>query len=407
MPNNRRNYPYLIFKIALISLIAVLPWSRALTNIFLGLLLVSAFSEVFINKTKISWNVYFVCLCLLVLFCLLDAIRAESLSDWFSYFNIKFPLVLYAFVIIVFKNKISSQLIKNVSIIFSVAITSATVASSLNYFLNYSELNALVLQSKPIPIMGEIHHITFSVYCAFTVIVSAYYAYNFKIKWLGIFTFINLIGLHILAARTGLVGFYFACMILGVVYILKHKPKIKYLAVSLAMICILPIAAFYGISSFHNRILNSWEDIKVIWHQKDANYQSMGMRIEASKTALDLVKKYPITGVGCNNIKKAMSIQYEENNTNLFIENRILPHNQFVIEAAIHGIIGLAVLLLFFLFPLFNNFLQLPTLFIAFWSIVLFACMFECLFDRQHGVILVSLFWFFYYNFKPAEEKIE
>lgn len=406
MPNNR-NYPFLVFKIALIGLIAVLPWSRALTNIFLGLLLVSAFSEVFINKTKVSWNIYFVCLSLLVLFCLFDAIRSESLSEWFSYFNIKLPLVLYAFVIVVFRNKITSQLIRQVSIIYCAAITSATIASSLNYFLNYTELNALVLQSKPIPIMGEIHHITFSVYCAFAVIVSAYYAYNFKIKWLWLFTIINLAGLHILAARTGLVGFYFACMVLGLVYILNNKPKVQYLAISLSLIFLLPIAAFYGISSFHNRILNSWEDVKVIWHQKDANYQSMGMRIEASKTAIDLVKKYPFTGVGCNNIKKAMSVQYEENNTNLFIENRILPHNQFVIEAAIHGIIGLAVLLLFFLFPLFNHFTQLPALFIAFWSIVFFACMFECLFDRQHGVILMSLFWFLYYNFKPAKEKIE
>lgn len=46
-----------------------------------------------------------------------------------------------------------------------------------------------------------------------------------------------------------------------------------------------------------------------------------------------------------------MSIQYEQNNTHLFIENRILPHNQFVIEAAIHGITGLFILLLFLHFP--------------------------------------------------------
>ncbi len=399
------DYPFLVFKVALISLMVILPWSRALTNICLGMLLVSAFAEISINKPKISWNIYFLLLVALVLFCLLDGIRAESLSEWFSYFNIKIPLVLYPFVILVFKNKISSPLIQKGSIIFCIAISSATIASSTHYYLNYDELNALVLQSKPIPIMGEIHHITFSIFCAFAVIVAAYLAYNQKIKWLWILAIINLIGLHVLTARTGLVGFYFACFILGIVYIINNKPKIYYLIGGLIMICLLPVLAFFTISSFHNKIINSMADLKAISHQNDANYQSMGMRMEASKTALALAKKHPLIGVGCTNMKQAMSIEYEQNNTNLFIENRILPHNQFIMEAAVHGLLGLIILLLFFAFPFFGHFTQLPSLFISLWSLILFASMFECLMDRQHGVILVSLFWFIYLNKESVDLK--
>lgn len=405
MPNNLHNYPFIVFRGALILLIAAMPWSRAIISISTALLFASALAEIFINKILLPKDKYFFCLSALVIFFLIDIFRAESIAEWFSYFSIKLPLLVFSFSVLVFKSKITPKFLQLFSITYCIAIASATLASTINYLLNYTELNALVLQSKPIPIIGGIHHITFSVFCAFAVILSAHLAFIQKIKWLWIFTIINLIGLHILAARTGLAGFYFACSILGLVYILNTKPKVRYLIAALSAICLLPVIAFYSLSSFHNRVLNTKEDMKVIWYQKDANYQSMGMRIEASKTAFALAKKHPITGVGCSNIKQAMSMQYELNNTNLFIENRILPHNQFVIEAAIHGITGLFILLLFFAFPLFNNFTNLPTLFIALWSLTLFACMFECLFDRQHGVILISLLWFIYLNTKPIEIK--
>jgi hypothetical protein len=75
-------------------------------------------------------------------------------------------------------------------------------------------------------------------------------------------------------------------------------------------------------------------------------------------------------------------------------------------ELTVHGVIGLLLLLVFFIYPLFNGFTKLPLLFISLWSLVLFACMFECLFDRQHGIILVSLFWLLFSN-KATEELKE
>jgi hypothetical protein len=388
--------PFLIFKIALFCLIITLPWSRAITSISTGLIFLTGIWEHFYNKIRIPKNVSYLFLLAFIFLCAIDVWRADSVSEWFSYFNIKLPLILVPFAVIVFGDQINEKLKENISISFCIAITSATIASTINYIQHYHELTALVLQSKPIPIMGEIHHITFSVYCAFSIIVSAYYAYHHKLRWLWLFTIINLVGLHVLTARTGLVGFYFACFFLGIIYILKYKIKIRYLVIGVTAIGFLPIIAFYTLSGFHNRILNSWEDVKVIWNDKDVNYQSMGMRIEASKTAFDIVKRNPIMGIGLSNIKQAMSKQYEDNHSKLYIENRILPHNQFVIEAAIHGIIGLVVLLLFFISPFFTKLGQLSPLFLAFWALIFFACMFECLLDRQHGVILVSIFWFLY-----------
>lgn len=405
MSNSLQKYPFLIFKGVLLILIAAIPYSRALISISVALLFISALTEFIVNKPKSSLsNLYFVFLILLVGLCILDVYRANNMEEWVSSIEIKLALVILPFAILVFKNKLTSDFLKIISIVFCVSISFSTLASMINYWLHFEEINQLVLQSKNVPIIGGMHHITYSVYCAFAVILSAVLAYSGK-RWLWLLSVINFIGLHILTARTGLVGFYFTCIILGLVYILNHKPNTKILISGIAAILFIPIAAYFGIGSFHNRVLNTIADIKVIQHQTDVNYQSMGMRVEASKTAYGIIKKNPIFGVGCSNIKEYMAAQYEINNTNLFLENRILPHNQFIMETTVHGIIGLLVLLAFFLLPLFNPLQKLPLLFISLWSLCFFACMFECLFDRQHGIILVSLFWFIYLDYRPEVIK--
>jgi O-antigen ligase len=387
--------------------VAAIPYSRAIISISTALLFVSALAEFSFNKPKTNFrNIYFICLAALVLFCMLDGFRAYSVDEWVKGNEVKLPLVIFPFAIVIFRQKINQSFLQLISVVFCVSITISVLASMFNYANNYDEINQLVLQSKNVPIFGGMHHITYSVFGAFATIVAFVLAYQAKLKWMWIPAIINFVGLHILTARTGLVGFYCTGMLLGFVYFINHNSSKKLVLIGIIAAIALPIAAFFTIGSFHNRAVNTWEDVKVIWNQKDANYQSMGMRVEAAKTSFSIIKKHPIIGVGNSNIKTAMAIQYEVNNTNLFIENRILPHNQFIMELTVHGVIGLLLLLVFFIYPLFNGFTKLPLLFISLWSLVLFACMFECLFDRQHGIILVSLFWLLFSN-KATEELKE
>lgn len=405
MPNRLPIGPFILFQVATIILMTVLPFSRALISISTGIIFISAVFQFLKYRQPVNFkNVYFVCLGLLVFFCLLDGFRVYSLNEWVKSIEIKLPLLLLPFAYLVFQSTINYRFKLLISTVFCASITTATFGSIYNYIINYEEINRLVLQSRHVPIMGGMHHITFSVYCAFAVCVSAVLAYKTKIRWYWLPAIINFIGLHVLTARTGLAGFYFALLVLGLIYFLKHKPKPVYLIAGLSAAILIPLIAFYTIASFHNRILNTYEDLKVVVQQKDANYQSMGMRIEATKTAFSIIQKHPFIGVGISNISHAMSAQYEENNSNLFLENRILPHMQFVMEAAVHGIIGFIVMLLFFLWPINQGFTNQTVLFTLLWSLILFACFFECLFDRQHGIILVGLFWFIFHDFEPHQK---
>ena len=407
MQSKLRYSPLLLFQLATLILMAVLPFSRALISISTGIIFISAILEFFSQKKPIDFkNVYFICLALLVLFCVLDGLRVYSVNDWVKGIEIKLPLLLLPFGYLVFRLHISYPFKILLATIFTASISVATLASIYNYIANYKEINQLVLQSRHVPIIGGMHHITFSVYCAVAVLISALIAYKTGKKWFWVPATINFIGLHVLTARTGLAGFYFSLLVASFVYFLRNKPKPQFIVGGVLAAVIIPVIAFFTVGSFHNRVLNTWDDLRVMMQQKDANYQSMGMRVEATKTAFYIIKKNPFIGVGFSNITHAMAAQYEENNSNLFLENRILPHMQLVMEAAVHGILGLMVMLLFFIWPILNGLSKQTTMFVFLWSLILFACLFECLFDRQHGILLIGFFWFLFHDFEPKRSEL-
>lgn len=401
MQNNYRIFRLNTLKFLLIFFVISIPFSRALLSISGFLILLLSIS--FFDKKCLFSNKYYVCLIITTAICLADVIRAEDIKLWANEVFIKLTLLILPLPFILVKEIFENKFIKYILIVFVATVTLSSTISVVNYFINFEELNKLVLQSKNIPIAGGMHHITFSVYCALAVFVSFFAAIYFKTKWLFIFTVLNIINLHILSARTGLAGFYIASLAIAFMATLRNRKLLKYSLPAILVLILLPIVAFFSLKSFQNRIINSIDDLKTTINNTDANYKSMAMRVEATKTAFSIFKKNPIFGVGTGNLRKQMDKEYEIKNTNLFIENRILPHNQFVLEAATHGIVGLIPLFAFVFLPFLSGFKNLPYTFISLWILLFIGFFFECFFERQHGVVLISFFWFILYNLKTQE----
>ncbi|NUM30917.1 MAG: O-antigen ligase family protein [Bacteroidetes bacterium] len=398
---NNNSYLLKFLKVLILIFIVSIPFSRALLSISGILIAAVSLAFAITNKKKISLaNHYYILLLVFVALCTIDFARVYEFSNWTREISIKLPLILLPLPFLLAKQIFDRNFVKYILITFVFTISISSSISVVNYFLNYEELNKLVLQSKNIPVAGGMHHITFSVYCALSVFLAVIAAFDYKIKWLHFFAIINLINLHILSARTGLAGFYITAFFLIFVITLKNRKYLKFALPSLIIILILPVTTFFTIKSFKNRVLNTVDDLKTTLNQKDANYKSMAMRVEATKTAWSIFEKNILFGVGTGNLRKHMDIEYELKNTNLFLENRILPHNQFVYEAATHGISGLLVLLLFIFLPVFWGFNKLSFSFVSLWMLLLFGMFFECFFERQHGVVLVSFFWFLFLAYK-------
>lgn len=405
MQNNSRNFKIYLLKALLIIFVASIPFSRAVLSI--SGLSIFVLSLALINTKKLQFDKSYLLLIFLILVCFADFFRADNIVQWKSEILIKLPLILLPIPIIFAQNTLGRTYLKFLLITFIITILVSSSISVINYFLNFEELNKLVLQSKNIPVSGGMHHITFSVYCAIAVFISIFIAVDYKIKWMYLAAGINLINLHILSARTGLAGFYFASFALAIILVFKNKQYLKFVLPLIILLILFPVIAFFTVKSFKNRAINTLDDIKTTINQSDANYKSMAMRVEATKIAWKIFIKNPIAGVGTGNLRKQMDIEYERQNTNLFMENRILPHNQFILEAATRGILGLIPIILFVFSPLFLGINKLAYPFLTLWILLTFGLFFECFFERQHGIILVSFFWFLLLNYNNFLNNIK
>ena len=174
-------------------------------------------------------------------------------------------------------------------------------------------------------------------------------------------------------------------MLLGFVWVIKEK---RYLAgvIALAVLMALPIVGYYTVSSFQHRLDNTVVDLSRYFAGKDPNYLSIGTRFESWKAAIHLFERNPILGVGMADIKEAMIAQYIRDETKLCPENFVMPHNQFLLNLAGFGLVGLVLFCVGWFYPLFQRRIPLSWLFWGFWLMLTLAMMGESTMERQVGV---------------------
>lgn len=201
------------------------------------------------------------------------------------------------------------------------------------------------------------------------------------------------ISLHIISARTGLLGYWLGILI-WILFQLRSKSKLfkvrpQYVLLGLVVLGALMIQ----IPSVKNRIRNTQEDLTALWSGGDLNHKSVGQRVEAWKATWGILenKQKAFLGVGSAQFESELLASYERQHTSLYISNRIGPHNQTLQWAATYGwpvallAWGLFIAYLIKLLP---------------WRLVLFvgvpiiaASMFESLAQRQAGILALLILW--------------
>jgi O-antigen ligase len=276
-------------------------------------------------------------------------------------------------------------------------------SSFVNYLIHYAQIDEAITRSKPIPIITPIsngldaYHIYFSLMLGFACLAGLYLLRvvqedrRIRIA-LALLTFFNLIFLHVIGARTGLVGFY-AALIAGLFYFMLARRQVVAGLLGLALMAVAATLTFTLVPSMKNRLDNTRTDMQRYRAGKDINHYSVSMRLEALKTARKVFTKSPIVGVGAGDIRPAIEAQYEQDRSPLLIENRHLPHNQFVETAVMLGIIGLLLLSLIFAWPTLYRAYELRGLFAVFMVLCLVSFQFESVLERQVGLTFFVLFY--------------
>lgn len=161
------------------------------------------------------------------------------------------------------------------------------------------------------------------------------------------------------------------------------------------------------IENIKNNITNvnypSWNYVdkrlyELVWEyaefkgNRSINGHSLHMRYYFLKAAFQLIAKNPLFGVGTGDVQIEMNKTYLETQTPLIKEWWKRPHNQFVTITVAFGFIGLIVFLISLVYPLIHLKSQLNSVYLVFFSILVFSFLFEDTLESQSGATFYALF---------------
>ncbi|WP_321470546.1 O-antigen ligase family protein [Halarcobacter sp.] len=203
------------------------------------------------------------------------------------------------------------------------------------------------------PVPFQISHITYSVFVAFSILLSFYKIKQIKnklLKLIFIFFFITMsINLFMSAGRTGQIALLLTLFVLILIYFRQDLKKIFFLFFSTITIFIF---AYFSVNTFNVRINTAIKDISMLINSEKIQTSSLGDRLMAFNATMYIIEpKNLLFGVGMGDkeeyVKKRLQEEDYPHKLDNFLEYGRL-HNMYLEMLISNGIIGLLLLLFLF-----------------------------------------------------------
>ncbi|MCC7296885.1 MAG: O-antigen ligase family protein [Bacteroidia bacterium] len=266
----------------------------------------------------------------------------------------------------------------------------------------------MIVESKPLPLFSLVYHIEYSLIQSCTALVLLLFLrkewkaqpHSMLMVALAVCGVVLFAALHILSARTGILAFWLG---LAAAVIFNRERQIK--RWKLITAAILVVALAFAVPSIRNRISNSYQDFKAVVNRTDLNHKSLGQRWVAWGTGMQVIQKAPLMGHGLGNVHRAMKSAYAAESGGLDADNQINPHNQYIEVGVQSGILGIALLLVFYVLGIWKGINDKNSYQISILVALAAAMLFESILERQSGVLVVLVFVGFWCNWgtKDAE----
>ena len=256
-----------------------------------------------------------------------------------------------------------------------------------DYWQDYSIITENLGKGQPIP--TPVNHIRYSLMIALSIIGGMIlFVRNFYWKWtwekwliLGMTGFLFFF-IHVLSVRSGILVLYASFLFLSFRFAFSQKNYLISLA-SVITLFFTPAIAYNSIEGFKQKVDYT------IWDWQQYYYDlplrsSDASRLISFKVGLEICQKEKWLGVGAGDLRKEVHKIYDERFPE--ITDKKMPHNQFISVCAGMGIIGLAVFILAFFFPLFYKKIKPDALFITLHLIIFASFLTENTIENSVGV---------------------
>ncbi len=255
--------------------------------------------------------------------------------------------------------------------------------------------------SNVLPTLPRRDHIRASLAMSLFIVWSVY-AWPFlqgrPVKWfIGVSIAILVTYLHILAVKSGLVSLYVFVIGLGF-YMLFSKKSI----IGVIIIIALPVTFFLAntfVPTFRERINYIEYTVFMLKHGDQSGRFGDNNRLYSYIIAFDLIKQYPMVGVGTGDIQSNMDRGYARRYPEVPPAARLIPHNQFLTVAVGCGVPAMLVFVIWFFMPLASLKRNRQSFyFFMVWLIVFLQLMIEPVFEVQIGVFVLLFFLLMQYH---------
>ncbi|RXK60976.1 hypothetical protein ESA94_11015 [Lacibacter luteus] len=374
-----------------------------ITNAFIQGNLKERFQQFISDKLSIGIS----CLFLLPF---ISGLWSSDKQEWVSIMQDKLPLLLLPFALISQKGIERKQLLWFklfwIGLMFGGSVWSAVqYAAELQYFNNAYQFS----QTIPTPAAND--HIRFSMGIVIALlfwlkieewkaIASKLFITTIRVAvlWLTIY-------LHILGAKTGLLGLYVVVLPLLILQLYKSG-KQKAAAVALAAVLFLPLLSYALLPTFRVRVHYVLFE-QVNWNaQEFAGRFSDANRWTSIQSGWYLFKQNWLGGVGYGDIKTQAGVWYASHASEVAITEQFLPLNQWMMSGSGAGILAVLLFTAVAFMPLFLEKWKHHKQALAFVLFMNLVFLYESTIDDQFGVFLYC-FFILYWNCTINLEKNE
>jgi len=332
---------------------------------------------------------------------------SEDLAQWSKILLIKLPLLLLP---VCFAGGINFKFKdwEKISFVFLLLVFGGICRSLWQYAQNINDINAAYLKAYTIETPLGNDHVRFSllvVIAIFTIVfLLAESGTNFKkITRNLLFTLaiINIIYLHVLAVRTGLICFYLGVFIFLIWLLAQHKRKNFLL---LILIFSLPLTCYFIFPTFKNKIHYLKYDLSFVQKNIYLPGSSDGNRLASIKAGWEVLNQSPFIGVGFGDIKQETDKFYEENFSQMSTNDKILPSSEWMIYGSGTGWLGVILFLFVMLIPFLVKELKKNIFWISLNIFIAFSYLFDIGLEVQYGVFIHAFMLLWWYKWLQLKE---
>ncbi len=236
--------------------------------------------------------------------------------------------------------------------------------------------------------INYIHHTYIAMYACFGIIYSFVELFDNHLKSKGKIAFLlstlvlSTLFVILVESRAGILCMFllFACLFAWLFFVKKKRMITMCVGTALAVLLVIFFLLF---PSGLNRIIKTQQDLVDTEHKED-------IRITLLKAGLSVAKENCMFGVGVGDRCDVLIKYYEDNNLEC---GELNSHNQFIDTTISIGILGLLLLLGYFIVPimLFVKGKRWDIVMLLFLFSIAFNAVFEAVFESQTGIL--------YFNF--------